>query len=497
MLPGELMTPPGAPDPVEHVHVLHDVFEAVMAGDEPRIAPRSLISASWERSLAAHVDPDRRMPRAVHDDDEMSDLRAAHPLAEVMPLLRNTLVSIADEAMHVMLVTDADGTILWREGATRLLHAADATGLSPGFSVSEASIGTNAMGTTLAVDAPVQIHSAEHLVRAYHIWTCAAAPVHDPDTGLILGAIDISGPIHTVHPAMAQLVSATAQLAENQLRVRLAIADERLRVRNMPHLTSLRGREGALVTASGRIIASEPYGVFPARVPVPAGGGRVTLDDGREMQVEPLAEGYLLHAPRRAAPTRRRSALSLRFTGEAAPQATLDGVPVPLTLRPAELLTALALHPAGRSAEQLAVALYGDDGNPTTVRGEVLRLRGLIGADVLRTRPYRLDAVVDTDFGAARRALHGGQVAEALRACGGPLLPRSDAPEIRELRDELVAGLRRAVLDGDDVELLAAFAEHPLGADDLETYDRLVGELPPHDPRRPGVAARLARLLAE
>lgn len=491
------MTHPGAHDPVEHVHVLHDAFEAVMSGDEPRVAPRSLISASWERSLAAHVDPDRRMPRAVHSDDAMRDLRNAHPLNEVMPLLRSTLVSIADEAMHVMLVTDADGTILWREGATRLLHAADATGLSPGFSVSEASIGTNAMGTTLAVDQPVQIHSAEHLVRAYHIWTCAAAPVHDPDTGLILGAIDISGPIHTVHPAMAQLVSATAQLAENQLRVRLAIADERLRVRNMPHLASLRGREGALVTSTGRIIASEPYGVWPERVAVPEGGGRVTLDDGRELEVEPLAEGYLLHAAPRAAPVPRRSALSLRFTGDAAPRATLDGRSVPLTLRPAELLTALALHPDGLTAEQLAAALYGDDGNPTTVRGEVLRLRGVIGADVLRTRPYRLNAVVDTDFGAARRALHAGQVAEALRACAGPLLPRSDAPEIRELRDELTAGVRRAVLDGDDVELLVAFATHPLGADDLETYDRLVDELPPQDPRRPGFAARLARLLAE
>jgi hypothetical protein len=53
------------------------------------------------------------------------------------------------------------------------------------------------------------------------------------------------------------------------------------------------------------------------------------------------------------------------------------------------------------------------------------------------------------------------------------------------------------VLDSDDVELLAAFAEHPLGADDLETHDLLVDELAPHDPRRPGLAARLARLLAE
>ena len=119
------------------------------------------------------------------------------------------------------------------------------------------------------------------------------------------------------------------------------------------------------------------------------------------------------------------------------------------------------------------------------MRGEVLRLRGLIGAEVLRTRPYRLDAMVDTDFGAVRRALRAGQVAEALRACAGPLLPRSDAPEIRELRDELSAGLRRAVLDSDDVELLAEFATHPLGGDDLEVHDRLVEELPRTTPAAP------------
>ncbi len=221
------------------------------------------------------------------------------------------------------------------------------------------------------------------------------------------------------------------------------------------------------------------------------------LADGREVEIEPLAEGYLLHAPARPATARHRSALALRFTGEGAPKATLDGRSVPLTLRPAELLTALALHPDGLTAEQLAVALYGDDGNPTTVRGEVLRLRGLIGADVLRTRPYRLrrDGRLRLRVGppgAARRA--GRRGAAGVR---GPLLPRSDAPEIRQLRDELVAGLRRAVLDADDVELLAAFAAHPLGADDLETHDRLVAELPLHDPRRPGLSARLTRLLAE
>ena len=476
---------------------MHDVFEAVMGGDAPPVHPRSLVSASWERSLAAHVDPDRHVPPAVLRDAELPDLRSAHPLNEVMPLLRSTLVSIADEAMHVMLVTDADGTILWREGAAKLLHVADSVGLSPGLPDVRGRDRHQRDGHHAGRRRP----GADPLRRApgartFHAWTCAAAPVHDPDTGAILGAIDISGPLHTVHPAMVQLVSATAQLAENQLRVRLAIADERLRVRNMPHLASLRGNTGALVTSTGRIVAGEPYGVWPtargdARGRLRPHPARRRPRDGARAAQRGLPAAP---APRSIA---RRSALSLRFMGAGAPGVVLNGRSIPLTLRPAELLAALALHPEGLTAERLAQLLYGDDGNPTTVRGEILRLRGLIGAEVLRTRPYRLDAGVDSDFAAVRRALRAGKPAEALQACEGPLLPRSDAPEIRELRDELEAGLRHAVLDADDLDLLADYAAHPLGRDDLEVHDRLVRDLPPTDRRRAELESRRARLEAE
>ena len=496
---GDVPTDPFPRDPVERARALHEVYDAVLSGaalsGAARTAPRSLVSDSWRRSLAAHVDPDRLDPPVVHRAGDLDGVRAAHPLGAVLPLLRSTLVSIADEAVHVMIVTDADGTILWREGARSLLRAADSVGLAPGMGWSEDTAGTNAMGTALAVDEPVQIHSAEHLVRTVHSWTCAAAPVHDPDTGTLIGAIDISGPLHTAHPAMVQLVAATAQLAENQLRVRLAIADEQLRIRNMPHLASLRGRAGALVTPTGRILAGEPYTGWPVRVRIEPGVDRVRLDDGREMAVEPLAEGYLLHATRPTAAAVHRRALSLRFLGDQ-PSVLLDGTPVPVTLRPAELLAALALHPDGLTAERLAMLLYGDDGNPTTVRGEILRLRTLIGSDVLRTRPYRLDATVDTDFGTVRRALAAGKPADALRACAGLLLPRSDAPEIREERDALVAGLRRAVLAADDTDLLADYAEHALGRDDLEVHDRLLDRMPRHDRRHPHFAAHRDRLLA-
>jgi hypothetical protein len=459
--------------------------------------PRSVVSDSWQRSLAAHVDPDRRTPPVVYGPEDLPEIREGHPLHDVMPLLRTTLVSIADEAMHVMLVTDADGHILWRDGAHDLLHSADEVGLFEGTRWTEDAIGTNAMGTALAVDAPVRIHSAEHLVRAYHDWTCVAAPVHDPDTGSTIGAIDISGPLHTLHPALVQLVSATAQLAENQLKVRLAIADERLRVRNMPHLTALSGAEGALLSASGRVIASEPYGRFPERVEITDGADRVQLGDGREMQVEPLGEGYLLHLPsrRRARAAEKATTVALRFTGAGTPRITLGDREIPSSPRPAEILTALALHPDGLTGEQLTLMLYGDDGNPTTVRGEIHRLRALLGTEHLLTRPYRLAAVPDADFLRVRTALRAGHTREALDACRGELLPRSDAPAVRELRDELTAGLRHAVLAACDADLVHRFAEHPLGAEDLEVHEHLLDLLAPDDPRRAAVAARLERLL--
>lgn len=493
--------PSAAPDdPVRHAHALAGVFDAVLSGRPGRQTPRRVVSESWQRSLAAHVDPERRTPPVVYAADELVDLRAAHPLSDCLPVLRSTLASIADEAEHVMLVTDAEGHILWRDGAATLLSHADGVGLFPGTGWSETAIGTNAMGTALAVDAPIQIHSAEHLVRTYHAWTCVAAPVHDPETGAILGAVDISGPLRTVHPALLQLVSATARLAESELRARLVIADERLRMRLLPHLAGLGGAAGALVTPGGRVLAGQPYGWWPDRVDLGEGTDRILLVNGREVVVEPLIGAYLL---RPATPTSTAAdrcshpPLALRFMGDGVPSALVNGRSIALTLRLAEILAMLAVHPEGLTGEQLAYLVYGDAGNQTTVRGEIHRLRALIGADLLRTRPYRLVPSVDSDFASVHSALRAGRVDAALRACSGALLPRSDAPAIRELRDELVAGLRAAVLAAGDLDLLQAFAGHPLGRNDLEAHDRLVEFLPPSDVRLGSVAFRRSRLQAD
>ncbi|GAB2557610.1 GAF domain-containing protein [Kribbella endophytica] len=478
-------------DAPDQARRLSELYDEVLSGGRVPEAPRALVAESWQRSLAALVDPELDAPPVVVSGEELEEIRAGHPLHAVLPVLRQTLTTIADEASHIMIVTDARGLILWREGAADVRRQADRIALSEGAIWSEDAIGTNGMGTALAADQPVQIHSAEHLVRRIHAWTCAAAPVHDPDTGKLIGAVDVSGPLRTVHPAMMALVTAAAGLAEGQLRVRMAAADEVLRARNMRHLIALGDAPGALLTPTGRVLAVQPLAWLPDRLAVPAGADRIDLGDGREGVIEQLDEGYLLRIP---GAVRRRTSLRLRLLGSRQPVAVVGGREIPLTLRRAEVLALLLLQPSGLTAEQLMLQLYGDEGNPTTVRAEMHRLRNLLGAGVLDTKPYRILANVTGDVTDVQALIRRGELAAALDLYAGPLLVRSDAPALRAERDELDATLRRAVLDAGAPDLLWRYAETSAGAEDLEVFELLALRLPPDDHRRPAVSARLARL---
>ncbi len=478
---------PLVPNPKAYARLLQRVHEAVLSGTPAPARPRPIISASWRRSLAAGVDPDRQAAPIVLEPDAVRALRERHPLAAVMPVVQGMLASIALEARHIVIVTDSEGAILWREGHPHVQRIAERSHLVEGARWSEDAAGTNAMGTALAEDRPVQVHSAEHLVRQYHRWTCAAAPVHDPDTGEILGTIDVTGPVETAHPSTVALVAATARLAEQELRRRLSEQDARLRERAEPFL---RGTRGALLAPSGRVLVAHPEVPLPERLVLPAPEGLVTLPDGRTAVVEPLDEGLLLRVVDR---TRAGALLRLRFLAGGRPRAWYGGRELDLSLRHAEILALLALYPGGLKGEELAWHLYGDYGNPVTVRAEVHRLRHLIG-NCLDAKPYRITARVDADFLTVRERLRKGDVAGAVDLHRYPLLPHSEAPTIRDEREQLIASVRGALLARGDAEALLRWSETPAGADDPCVHARLLELLPRSDPRRAAVAARAARL---
>ena len=87
----------------------------------------------------------------------------------------------------------------------------------PGADWSERGAGTNAPGTALALDAELQIRGSEHFSRIVQPWSCTAVPVHDPATGALIGAIDLTGGTQVASPQTLALVRATAVAVENHL----------------------------------------------------------------------------------------------------------------------------------------------------------------------------------------------------------------------------------------------------------------------------------------
>ncbi|MGX9790066.1 GAF domain-containing protein [Mycobacterium sp. MMS18-G62] len=175
---------------------------------------RRVVAESWRRSLATGVDPDRGgAPTSV----AVEQMRAAHPLAPALPVIRRLLINDASDAGVVVAVTAADGTLLWVEGDRKACRKAEAMNFVPGADWSERGAGTNAPGTALALDAELQILGSEHFSRVVQPWSCTAVPVHDPATGVLIGAIDLTGGSQVASPQTLALVRATAVAVENHL----------------------------------------------------------------------------------------------------------------------------------------------------------------------------------------------------------------------------------------------------------------------------------------
>lgn len=411
-----------AMDAREAARLLKGVRSAALAGDRPPAAPRPDIAESWRRMMAGGVHPDRDTRSRMLTASETEERRQTSPLRELLPVLREGLLPSLDEALHIMVVADADGRLLWREGHSSILRKADRLGFAVGADWDEAVVGTNGVGTALVARRPVQVFSAEHFVSSHHDWTCAGAPVRDPRDGQLLGVVDVSGPLATMHPATLAWVSSVARLAEHELRVRHLDSLERLRSVAAPLLARLPGRALAV---DGQGWTAAVTGLAPTeRIPLPKsfGPGRVWVPQLGECLVEPLPGGWLLSVTEsRTTAAATRVVLDLGRPGSST--ATVYGAAgswsQELSPRHAELLFLLAESPRGRSAAELASELFGDPTRTVTIRAEMSRVRRNF-AGVLSHRPYRFSDDVEV---------------EVVRP-GDPvsLLPHSTAPAVLRAR---------------------------------------------------------------
>lgn len=260
----------------------HEVFTTAGRLERP---VRSVVGESWRRSARARVSPDGAA-RVELDPDELGPYREGHPLARAMPVIRELMGAYATDGEHLLAVCDAHGRLLWVEGHATTRRRAGRMNFVEGARWSESVAGTNAPGTAIAVDRPVQVFAAEHFLRPVQQWTCAAAPLHDPHTGRVLGAVDITGGNRLAHPHSLAFVQAVARAAESQLAL---LAPEP--TAESVQLSAL-GRDEALLVAGGRKIRlsrrhSEIL-VALARRPEGLGGDELLVELYEDESVTPV-----------------------------------------------------------------------------------------------------------------------------------------------------------------------------------------------------------------
>ena len=162
------------------------------------------LMASWQRSQTYGISLEEINPvfSGTYDDESLFYECGRQILAD----LHSTLSA---EPVGLML-TDADGLVLNRiSGDTALLQALDQVHLAPGFTYSEREVGTNGLGLALADRVPTLVRADDHYTLSLCGYTCAAAPVFDPQSGRLEGAINLT----TWSDARPDLLLALAQSA--------------------------------------------------------------------------------------------------------------------------------------------------------------------------------------------------------------------------------------------------------------------------------------------
>ncbi|WP_434618427.1 hypothetical protein [Arthrobacter sp. A5] len=252
---------------------------------------RPEVRASWERSLRYLQAPAAARPPLLWDDEEFEIYRGGHPMAAVLPVIAQLLVQPSHDTGLLVAIGDQHGRLLWVQGDQDSRAKATRINFVEGADWSEAAVGTSAPGAALATDKSIQIAGAEHFNFGVHQWSCTAVPLHDPDSGSVLGIVDVTGGSEAVARHTLSLVNATVAAAQAELRI------QRLQ------------------------------------------GG--TVESGRQAR-----------RPARAGPDAGRD--SLHILGRDQCVLNLNGRPVKLSERHTEILTVLALNPAGLPADELA-----------------------------------------------------------------------------------------------------------------------------------------------
>lgn len=178
------------------------------------------IAESWQRCYQAGVDPeggDSHLLLSLEEHGQM--LEENQDLLDIARPIIDKLYQMVAGSGFIVLLADKRGYIMHSLGDEETMKTAININLIERTNWIEQEVGTNGLGTALALKKPVQVSGPEHYCRGLHFWTCSTAPIFGED-GEIMGALQLSGPSELAYAHTLGMVVSTVQAIEDQFKLK-------------------------------------------------------------------------------------------------------------------------------------------------------------------------------------------------------------------------------------------------------------------------------------
>ena len=187
-----------------------------------------VILESWQRCKAKGVDPYLTGIPVVLEGKRLEDLLERNSeLIDISRPFMEHLYGFVRGSNFVVALSDSKGFLIQLVGDDGVLESIKQGNFVVGSCWSEDVAGSNGVGTVLLLGKPLQICGCEHYCINSRRWTCSGAPIHNSD-GVMVGAIDMTGPHEKANPHTLGMVVASAHAIENELRFKKALAESQV-----------------------------------------------------------------------------------------------------------------------------------------------------------------------------------------------------------------------------------------------------------------------------
>lgn len=167
-----------------------------------------MVAESWDICRINHVNPYQRSGKKILTSSQLkSKQRINKKIIDYVKMEIQKIEDFFHLSESIIILTDAQGYVLWRNGNPRAKSYANDMGFYEGARWGELDVGTNAIGVTLRTKKSSFFSTFEHYSVASHDWSCFACPIFDDNE--LVAVLDVSthGQTEVANQAIIQLIA--------------------------------------------------------------------------------------------------------------------------------------------------------------------------------------------------------------------------------------------------------------------------------------------------